>query len=89
MVLQAGGSIDMITDTIHAHPTMAEGMSEVAEAAKGQCIHMAPCLEGRWFWASLEPMSHNDTSLRAQSEPDQRNSKHVFNDTEFLSHRVG
>lgn len=42
VVMQAGGSIDMITETIHAHPTMAEGLMEVAHEAEGLCIHMPP-----------------------------------------------
>lgn len=42
VVMRAGGTLDMITDTIHAHPTMAEGLMEVAHAAEGCCIHMAP-----------------------------------------------
>ena len=42
VVIQAEGSLDMITDTIHAHPTMAEGIMEEAHAAEGLCIHMPP-----------------------------------------------
>ena len=32
----------MITDTIHAHPTMAEGLMEVAHEAEGMCVHLPP-----------------------------------------------
>lgn len=42
VVMRAGGTLDMITDTIHAHPTMAEGMMEVAHAAEDLCVHMPP-----------------------------------------------
>lgn len=42
VVMQAGGTLDMITDTIHAHPTMAEGIMEAAHAVEGLCIHMPP-----------------------------------------------
>ena len=40
VILQAEGTLDMITDTIHAHPTIAEGIMEVAHEAEGHCIHM-------------------------------------------------
>lgn len=42
VVLRAGGTLDMITDTIHAHPTMAEGLMEVAHEAEGMCVHLPP-----------------------------------------------
>lgn len=42
VVMQAEGTLEMITETIHAHPTMAEGLMEVAHAAEGLCIHMPP-----------------------------------------------
>lgn len=42
VAMQNGGELSMITDTIHAHPTMAEGLMEATHAAEGFCIHMPP-----------------------------------------------
>jgi len=39
VAVQNGLTLEAIADTIHAHPTLPEGMKEAAEAALGRAIH--------------------------------------------------
>ena len=39
--MQMGATAETIADTIHAHPTMPEGLLEAAEDVEGMAIHLA------------------------------------------------
>jgi len=39
LAVQNGLSLETIADTVHAHPTLPEGLKEAAEAALGRAIH--------------------------------------------------
>ncbi len=41
VAMQAGATVETIADTIHAHPTLAEGVMEAAEDVQGLAIHLA------------------------------------------------
>lgn len=38
--MKMGATIDDVSDTIHAHPTISEAFAEAANAAAGRCIHI-------------------------------------------------
>lgn len=40
--LKLGARMEDIAHTIHAHPTLSEGLKECAEAALGRCLHLPP-----------------------------------------------
>jgi dihydrolipoamide dehydrogenase len=40
--MKLGASINDLVDTIHAHPTLSEGLAEAALAARGEAIHLSP-----------------------------------------------
>ncbi|MBI4668075.1 MAG: dihydrolipoyl dehydrogenase [Elusimicrobia bacterium] len=42
LAVRLGATIDDIAATIHPHPTFPEAFMEVAEAASGQAVHIAP-----------------------------------------------
>jgi len=42
LAMKLGASIKDLSDTIHAHPTLSEGLMEAALAAKGEAIHLSP-----------------------------------------------
>jgi dihydrolipoamide dehydrogenase len=37
--IQLGATVSQVADMIHAHPTLAEGFMEAAEAAEDKAIH--------------------------------------------------
>jgi dihydrolipoamide dehydrogenase len=39
--MQVGATISEVAETIHAHPTLAEGFMEAAEDAEERAIHQA------------------------------------------------
>jgi dihydrolipoamide dehydrogenase len=42
LALKLGATVADIAHTIHAHPTLSEGVKEAAEAALGRSIHLPP-----------------------------------------------
>lgn len=42
LALKMGATIDDLAHTIHAHPTLAEGVAEAAHLALGACLHAPP-----------------------------------------------
>ncbi len=42
LAMQAGLGVSEVANLIHAHPTLSEGMMEVAEAIEGLAIHQGP-----------------------------------------------
>jgi dihydrolipoamide dehydrogenase len=42
LAMQLGAGIQDISDTIHAHPTLSEGLSEAALDTKGEAINVSP-----------------------------------------------
>ena len=42
IAMKMGASIKDLSDTIHAHPTISEGLTEATMAAKGETIHLSP-----------------------------------------------
>ena len=41
VAMQMGATAETIAETIHAHPTMPEGLMEAAEDVEGMAIHLA------------------------------------------------
>ncbi len=41
LAMQAGATVTTMAETIHAHPTLAEGLMEAAEDVEGMAIHLA------------------------------------------------
>jgi dihydrolipoamide dehydrogenase len=39
VAMEAGATVEQLARTIHAHPTLAEGLMEAAEDAEGLAIH--------------------------------------------------
>lgn len=42
LALRTGATVEDIAHTIHAHPTLAEGVAEAAESLLGVCLHAPP-----------------------------------------------
>ena len=42
LAMKLGASIKDLSDTIHVHPTLSEGIMEAALAVKGKAIHLSP-----------------------------------------------
>jgi dihydrolipoamide dehydrogenase len=42
LALKMGATLEDLAETIHAHPTLAEGVREAAELALGRCVHAPP-----------------------------------------------
>jgi dihydrolipoamide dehydrogenase len=40
LLMELGGSAEALARTIHAHPTMSEGLREAAHAATGESLHI-------------------------------------------------
>ncbi len=47
LALRLGATVADLAHTIHAHPTLSEGLREAAEAALGQCLHLPPVKAGQ------------------------------------------
>ena len=41
LAMQVGATVAQMAETIHAHPTLSEGMMEAAEDVEGMAIHQA------------------------------------------------
>jgi dihydrolipoamide dehydrogenase len=57
LALRLGATVADIAHTIHAHPTLSEGLKEAAEAALGRAIHLPQSNKSRAHAAGLTPRS--------------------------------